>query len=176
MEVLKMELTRESYIESELKKWKDYYEIGFDQEFELEALAKLKYQFTITPDDHVKTMSDILDTITRIKNKLDLKPKYKSSLNVEDWYINIDNYVWEIIRLNHTTGEVKRIKLKEDKKYTTQDFAQLILDHVLEKKPYKLFIDKIGLGKGVYDSVKKLTETQIGIILNEDGKLSYLKN
>lgn len=69
-----MEQTRKEYIESELNKWKELYEISFEQEFDLNALFSLQYQFTITPPDHVKTLGDIIHTKNQIMRNLYLKP------------------------------------------------------------------------------------------------------
>jgi Fe-S cluster assembly iron-binding protein IscA len=68
------ELTRESYVESELKKWKEEYIIRFDQEFLIKSMLELQFQYNITPDDHVKTKKDLMEVITRTMRELRLKP------------------------------------------------------------------------------------------------------
>lgn len=67
-------ITRKEYIESELAKWKEKYEIGFQDEFDLKAMLELQYQFTITPPEHVKTLGDIIHTKNQIMRNLNLKP------------------------------------------------------------------------------------------------------
>lgn len=68
------ELTRESYVESELTKWKENYIVRHEHEFSLRAMLELQYQFKNTPDDHVKAKKDLIDTIQRILLNLRLKP------------------------------------------------------------------------------------------------------
>lgn len=67
------QLTRESYMERELAKWNEKYEIGFEQEFEIRALISLQYQFASIPEDHIKAKADIINTISQIKRNLNLK-------------------------------------------------------------------------------------------------------
>jgi glutaredoxin-related protein len=68
------ELTRESYVESELKKWKESYIIRLEQEFSIKAMLELQYQYNNTPDEHVKAKRDLIETITKINRDLRLKP------------------------------------------------------------------------------------------------------
>jgi hypothetical protein len=71
------QVTRKEYIESELAKWKENFEIGFQDEFDLKAMIDLQYQFMITPMEHIKTIGDIVHTKNQIMRNLNLKPKKK---------------------------------------------------------------------------------------------------
>lgn len=75
------ELTREQYVESEYKKWKEKFEIPFELEFEVRALFELQHQFINTPDEHIKTKTDLINAIGRLKRDLNLKPIKKFSNN-----------------------------------------------------------------------------------------------
>jgi hypothetical protein len=68
------ELTREEYVESELKKWKEEYIIRFDQEFLVKSMLELQYQYRNIPDEHVKTKNDLMRLITQTMHELRLKP------------------------------------------------------------------------------------------------------
>jgi hypothetical protein len=85
MEESKMEnqVSRESYIESELTKWKEKFEIPFEQEFNLKAMLSLQYQFLTLPEDHVKAKADLIHTIQRISGELRLKPIKKITEKVD---------------------------------------------------------------------------------------------
>jgi hypothetical protein len=67
--------SRESFIESEYKKWEDKFEIPFEKEFDVRALLSLQHQFLSLPDEHVKTKADIIITISRLTERLNLKKK-----------------------------------------------------------------------------------------------------
>jgi hypothetical protein len=73
--------SRESYVESEYKKWEDKFEIPFEQEFNVKALLSLQYQFLNLPDEHIKTKADIVATISRINKDLNLHRKVKLNDN-----------------------------------------------------------------------------------------------
>jgi hypothetical protein len=73
------QVSRESYIESEFKKWEETFEIPFEQEFNLKALLALQHQFLTLPDEHIKTKADVMGTISRISKDLNLKRKRKLS-------------------------------------------------------------------------------------------------
>lgn len=66
--------SREIYVESELNKWRESYVVKPEQEFMLKSMFELQYQFKITPDDHVRTKKDLIETIQRIMNNLRLVP------------------------------------------------------------------------------------------------------
>jgi hypothetical protein len=68
------ELTRESYIERELERWKENYIIPIEQEFSVRAMLGLQFQYDNTVDEHVRTKKDLIDTIQRILGSLRLKP------------------------------------------------------------------------------------------------------
>lgn len=68
------ELTREQYVESEYKKWEEKFEIPFELDFEIKALFELQHQFINTPDEHIKTKTDLINVIGRLKRDLNLKP------------------------------------------------------------------------------------------------------
>lgn len=73
--------SRESYIESEYKKWEERFEIPFQQEFNVKALLSLQHQFLSLPEDHTKAKADVIKTINDLQRNLDLKPKRKLSDN-----------------------------------------------------------------------------------------------
>lgn len=73
--------SRESYIESEYKKWEERFEIPFQQEFNVKALLSLQYQFMSLPEDHTKAKADVIKTISDLNRNLNLKPKRKLSNN-----------------------------------------------------------------------------------------------
>jgi hypothetical protein len=70
-----MELTRESYIESEYKKWEEKFEIPFEKEFDVRALLSLQHQFLTLPDEHIKTKADVISTLNKLNERLSLKEK-----------------------------------------------------------------------------------------------------
>ena len=70
-----MELSRERYIESEYKKWEERFEIPFEKEFDVRALLSLQHQFLTLPEEHVKTKADVILTINKLTERLDLKRK-----------------------------------------------------------------------------------------------------
>ncbi|MEH7116090.1 hypothetical protein V7128_01525 [Neobacillus vireti] len=72
-------MSRESYIESEYKKWEEKFEIPFEQEFNIKAMLSLQHQFLTLPDDHVKAKADVMSTINSISKNLNLKKKKKLS-------------------------------------------------------------------------------------------------
>lgn len=68
-------MNKEKYIEKELEKWKQYYNIPFENEFDVRALLSLQYDFMSLPDDYVKSKKDLIEAMSRIKRDLYLKPK-----------------------------------------------------------------------------------------------------
>lgn len=74
-------VNRKEWVESEFKKWKERYEIPFEKEFNVKALLELKYQYYNTDDNHVKTKADLIHTIVKLQNDLNLKMKRKASEN-----------------------------------------------------------------------------------------------
>lgn len=67
-------VSRESYMESEFKKWQEKFEIPFEKEFDVKALLSLQYQFMVTPDEHIKSKKDLIDAIHRLQYNLKLEP------------------------------------------------------------------------------------------------------
>ncbi|MEI2465159.1 hypothetical protein [Niallia taxi] len=70
---LQKELNKERYIDNELKKWEEKFIIPFEQEFEVAALIGLQYQYNSTQDDHIKTKTDIIQAMSKLKSDLNLK-------------------------------------------------------------------------------------------------------
>lgn len=85
-------VSRESYIESEYKKWEEKFEIPFEVEFNVKALLSLQHQFMNLPDDHVKAKAEIMRTISDIQRTLNLKRK-----------ANLENKI-EVVLLAKETG------------------------------------------------------------------------
>jgi hypothetical protein len=85
------EITRESYVESELKKWAEKYEIGLEQEFLMTAILELQYQYKHSRDEHIKSKGDLLKTITHALRDLNLKPKPNPSTYKANILIKADN-------------------------------------------------------------------------------------
>lgn len=73
---------RAEWVESEFKKWQEHFIISFDEEFEVKAILDLQWQYNNIEDNHVKSKSDILYTISRAKRDLGLKPRVKTESEV----------------------------------------------------------------------------------------------
>lgn len=67
-------INRESYVESQLAKWRESYIVKPEQEFMLKAMFELQYQYKNTPDDHIKTKRDLIEAVQRIMSSLKLVP------------------------------------------------------------------------------------------------------
>ena len=70
---IQKELNKEKYISNELNKWEEKFIIPFEQEFEVAALIGLQYQYNSTQDDHIKTKTDIIQAMSKLKSDLNLK-------------------------------------------------------------------------------------------------------
>jgi hypothetical protein len=127
---MKMEkqLTRKEYIESELGKWKEVYEINFQDEFDLKAMLDLQYQYMITPTEHIKTIGDIIHTKNQIMKNLNLKQKRNVSMTNEkmDFLIIVKNDV-QMIDLETLLLESVDKKIIE-KKYKSSGSTEIVTD------------------------------------------------
>ena len=93
---------KNEYVEQKYVKWKEKYDIPDYEEFMLKVMFDLEHQYNNTPDEHIKTKSDILRTINDIKK--DCNFKYSKSQKIEDKDKNIilivtdndDRYLREI--------------------------------------------------------------------------------
>lgn len=74
---------RAEWVESEFKKYKEMFEIPFEKEFMVEAMLELQHQYYNTSDSHIKTKSDILHTISKLQNELNLKRKKNEGKPIE---------------------------------------------------------------------------------------------
>jgi hypothetical protein len=75
-------ITRKEYVERELEKWKDEFEIPFIKEFNVRALLDLQYSYAIADPTHIKSKSEILRTVSLVQDELKLVKKKKNA-NVE---------------------------------------------------------------------------------------------
>lgn len=62
-------------VEELLKEYYDRYEIDFKQEFYVKELVKLKVQYEDTPNEHIRTKSDLMKLILDLEKRLVLNDK-----------------------------------------------------------------------------------------------------
>ena len=86
--------SKNEYVEQKYNKWKEKYDIPDYEEFMLKSMFDLEHQYNNTPDEHIKTKSDILRTINDIKK--DCNFKYSKSQKIE----NIDKNIILIVTDN----------------------------------------------------------------------------
>ncbi|WP_442636463.1 hypothetical protein [Rossellomorea marisflavi] len=189
------EITRESYVESELKKWAEKYEIGLEQEFLMTAILELQYQYKHSKDEHIKSKGDLLKTITHALRDLNLKLKkkvttYKANIlikadnerqqrEITDLVMKLvdqNNLVSTRISKNDSTIETDKFKLRT----LTGDTKGMRADHIFQlgernsrkipnSKDETWFVD-IGLEDGGY----KLKITKHNLTSDGGGSISNL--
>lgn len=173
-------LTRKEYIESELSKWKEKYEVGFEEEFDLRAMFDLQYQFAITNREHVKSLGDIIHTKNQILKNLILKPKSKIDNN-ETWIFDLsyDNhstvkFKLTQIKIEETTGKtvIRNFNRRNDTS-SLRVMASNILNEVKNNKPKKILFDKNGVGMGLFEQVMDLIKSNDSIKIKDNGEILY---
>ncbi len=117
-------------IKSEYKKWSEMYDIPFEKEFEVKALIELQCQYYATPNDHIRTKTDILNAIHNLKRNLGLKKKeiihHEDKMRV---LVIVDNYTY--IKPNtdwfvKLVGEERILNLSE-----SQSQATIVTDNTI---------------------------------------------
>lgn len=131
-------MSRKEYIESELKKYNEVYEIGFQEEFDLKAMLDLQYQYIITPKEKIKTIGAIIHTKNQIMKNLNLKPRTKTEkfkvlviVNDERKQVNISNMFHKMILSKDITDDIKtfstgRLNIPD---IHTKDFDIIFIKH-----------------------------------------------
>lgn len=74
-------MSKLEYMEKELEKWKENYNIPFEKEFDVKALLSLQYDFITLPEDYVKSKKDLIEAMQMIQKNLNLTKKKKLSEN-----------------------------------------------------------------------------------------------
>lgn len=165
-------INRREYVEGELKKWNEEYEIPFEQVFDVKAILDLEYQFLSTPDDHIKTKSDIVHTMQRLKSGLRLKPKKNTyMISVDPFNSSVGEKIsLSVDTLDNKTGELKSEYIDG---VDYQDVAFSLIQIIKKIKPTKVFFDKTGKGLTLYDVVK-FDLKKHDIQINNSGEITYL--
>jgi hypothetical protein len=165
--------SRHEYVEREFKKWSEEYVIPFDQEFEVKALLDLQWQFANTADDYIKSKTDIIVAIQRLKQGLKLKSRKKSNI----FYINVFtganedllDRIW-LYKMNLSEGKIeKHYFWKKDLEDEIREITML----VKEERPSQIIIDKTGKGLVVFDKLRDEAK-KYNFTIDEKGNITYL--
>lgn len=163
---------RREYVESEFAKWNNEYDIPFEQVFDVKAILDLEHQYLSTPDDHVKTKSDIVHTMQRLKSGLRLKCKNNAYMISIDPYnrLGLSQVDLSLHVLNLTNGELKNEYING---VDYADVSHKLVQKIKNVKPIKILCDKAGKGATLFD-VLKMDLRKHEIKVENNGDVTYL--
>ncbi len=102
--------------ESLFNEYQEKYDIDFKDEFYVKELIKLKLQYQETPDEHIRTKTDLMNLILRMEQQLELKEKIHTIPLIDEFdnwgkEITINNYNSLILEMNMT--DILSFKLEQ---------------------------------------------------------------